>query len=204
MEDAVRRHLDKGRPGAMSAIGIAVNHFLRGDGVVGSGWVGRAQRLLRDEPEGPEHGYALYLEQEAALAASGTAAVAAMAGRVRELGRRFADPNLVAGGDLFEGRALTVSWPRAARASAPPGASSGRGPCWPRPASVTPPSTRRPATAHRRVRDLPAAGLTAQAGAGPAERASTWTPTWRLSRPRMAEMPRRRRGEITRSRPRAV
>jgi hypothetical protein len=109
VEDAVRRHLDKGRPGAMSAIGIAVNHFLRGDGVVGSGWVGRAQRLLRDEPEGPEHGYALYLEQEAALAASGTAAVAAMAGRVRELGRRFADPNLVAGGDLFEGRALTVS-----------------------------------------------------------------------------------------------
>jgi hypothetical protein len=83
VEDAVRRHLDKGRPGAMSAIGIAVNHFLRGDGVVGSGWVGRAQRLLRDEPEGPEHGYALYLEQEAALAAGGTAAVAAMAGRVR-------------------------------------------------------------------------------------------------------------------------
>jgi len=45
----------------------------------------------------------------------------------------------------------------------------------------------------------------AQAGAaGPADLASTWTPTWRLSRPRMAEMPRRRRGEITRSRPRAV
>ena len=32
----------------------------------GSGWVGRAQRLLRDAPEGPEHGYALDLEQEAA------------------------------------------------------------------------------------------------------------------------------------------
>ena len=52
---------------------------------------------------------------------------------------------------------------------------------------------------------LTAPGLTAQAGAaGPADLASTWIPTWRLSRPRMAEMPRRRRGEITRSRPRAV
>ncbi len=64
--------------------------------------------------------------------------------------------------------------------------------------------------AQRRVRGLQARGLTApgptaQAGAaGPADLASTWIPTWRLSRPRMAEMPRRRRGEITRSRPRAV
>ena len=41
-------------------------------------------------------------------------------------------------------------------------------------------------------------------GVAPADLASAWTPTWRLSRPRMAEMPRRRRGEITRSRPRAV
>jgi DNA-binding NarL/FixJ family response regulator len=108
LEQAVRRHLDEGRPGpaAMSAIGIAVNHFLRGDDVVGAGWVGRAQRLLRDAPEGPEHGYARYLELEAALAAGDSAAVAAAAGRVRDLGRRHADPNLVAGGDLFEGRAL--------------------------------------------------------------------------------------------------
>ena len=90
----------------MSAIGIAVNHFLRGDGVVASGWVGRARRLLRDAPEGPEHGYARYLELEAALAAGDADAVAAAAGRVRDLGRRYADPNLVAGGDLFEGRAL--------------------------------------------------------------------------------------------------
>jgi len=108
LEAAVRRHLVEGRPGpaAMSAIGIAVNHFLRGDGVVASGWVGRARRLLRDAPEGPEHGYARYLELEAALAAGDADAVAAAAGRVRDLGRRYADPNLVAGGDLFEGRAL--------------------------------------------------------------------------------------------------
>jgi DNA-binding NarL/FixJ family response regulator len=108
LEEAYRRHLDEGRPGpaAMAAIGVAVNHFLRGDGVVGSGWVGRAQRLLRDQPEHTEHGYLLYLELEGALGGGEADAVVATAGRVREIGRRHADPNLVAGGDLFEGRAL--------------------------------------------------------------------------------------------------
>ena len=108
LEEAYRRHLDEGRPGpaAMAAIGVAVNHFLRGDGVVGSGWVGRAQRLLRDQPEHTEHGYLLYLELEGALGGGESDAVVATAGRVREIGRRHADPNLVAGGDLFEGRAL--------------------------------------------------------------------------------------------------
>ncbi|HEV2871335.1 MAG TPA: LuxR family transcriptional regulator, partial [Actinomycetota bacterium] len=108
LEEAYRRHLDDGRPGpaAMAAIGVAVNHFLRGDGVVGSGWLGRAQRLLRDQPEHTEHGYLLYLELEGALGGGDADAVVATAGRVREIGRRHADPNLVAGGDLFEGRAL--------------------------------------------------------------------------------------------------
>jgi DNA-binding NarL/FixJ family response regulator len=107
LEEAYRRHLDDGRPrpAAMAAIGIAVNHFLRGDGVVGSGWLGRAQRLLRDQPEHAEHGYLLYLELEGALGGD-PGAVVAMAGRVRDIGRRHADPNLAAAGDLFEGRAL--------------------------------------------------------------------------------------------------
>jgi DNA-binding NarL/FixJ family response regulator len=108
MEEAYRRHLDEGRPrrAAMAAIEVAVNHFLRGDGVVGSGWVGRAQRLLRDEPESVEHGYLLYLELEGALDAGDAAAVAVNAQRVRDIGRHHADPNLVAAGDLFEGRML--------------------------------------------------------------------------------------------------
>jgi DNA-binding NarL/FixJ family response regulator len=64
LEAAYRRHLDDGRPGraAMAAIVIAVNHLLRGDGAVGSGWLGRARRLVRDEPEGVANGYLLYLE----------------------------------------------------------------------------------------------------------------------------------------------
>jgi hypothetical protein len=69
LEAAYRRYLDEGRPGpaAMAAMGIGINAFLRGDGVVGAGWVGRAQRLLADQPEGVEHGYLLYLELEGAL-----------------------------------------------------------------------------------------------------------------------------------------
>ena len=126
LEEAYRRHLDDGRPrpAAMAAIGIAVNHFLRGDGVVGSGWLGRAQRLLRDQPEHAEHGYLLYLELEGALGGD-PGAVVAMAGRVWDIGRRHADPNLAAAGDLFEGRALVrqgrmaEGWPCWTR------------PCWP-------------------------------------------------------------------------
>jgi hypothetical protein len=108
LEAAYRRHLDDGRlgPAAMAAVGIAVNAFMQGDGVVGAGWVGRAQRLLADQPEGAEHGYLLYLELEGALAGDDAGVVLGPARRVRELGRAHADPNLVAAGDLFEGRAL--------------------------------------------------------------------------------------------------
>ena len=124
LEAAYRRHLDDGRPGraAMAAIGIAVNHLLRGDGVVGSGWLGRAQRLVRDEPEGIAHGYLLYLELEEALEGDDPAAVTAMARRVREIGRRHADPNLTAAGDLFEAECWSggAAWPRG-------------WPCWTRP-----------------------------------------------------------------------
>jgi DNA-binding NarL/FixJ family response regulator len=108
LQDAYRRYLDEGLPraAAMVAIGIAVNALLRGDGVVGTGWAGRAQRLLRDQPEHVEHGYVLGLELEGALAGGDAAAAVTTARRVRDIGRRHADPNLVATADLFEGRAL--------------------------------------------------------------------------------------------------
>ena len=127
LERAYRRHLDEGapRPAAMAAIGIAVNAFLRGDGVVGSGWLGRARRLLRDEPEQAEHGYLLYLDLEGALAGGDQDAVVATARRVRDIGRRHTDPGLVAVGDVFEGRGWSsrAAWPR--------GWPSWTRPCWP-------------------------------------------------------------------------
>jgi DNA-binding NarL/FixJ family response regulator len=108
LEEAHRRHLDEGRPraAAMAAIGIAFHHFLRGDGVIGSGWMGRAQRLLHDEPENVEHGYVRFFELEAGLSGPDAAAVIANARRVKDIGRRHGDPNLVAVGSLFEGRVL--------------------------------------------------------------------------------------------------
>jgi DNA-binding NarL/FixJ family response regulator len=108
LAEAYRRHLDEGRPrsAAMAAIGVAFHHFLRGEGVVGSGWMGRAQRLLQDEPDNVEHGYARVFELEAGLDGPDPAAVIADARWVREIGRRHGDPNLVAVGCLFEGRVL--------------------------------------------------------------------------------------------------
>lgn len=108
-ERAYRLYLDGDRPAraAMAAIHIAVDLLLRGDDVVGSGWIRRAERLLDDQPEGVEHGYLRYLvEVEASLGGPDLDAVIASAERVEALGRTHEDPNLVALGILGQGRAL--------------------------------------------------------------------------------------------------
>lgn len=108
-EEAYRMFLQGARPrqAASAATTIALTLFLRGDDVAGSGWMSRAQRILRDQPECPEHGYVRYLlEVEAGLGGSDLDAVTSSAREVQEIGRRHADPNLVALGILGEGRAL--------------------------------------------------------------------------------------------------
>ncbi|HWH34039.1 MAG TPA: response regulator transcription factor [Acidimicrobiales bacterium] len=108
-EAAYRGYLDEGRPrpAAMAAIFTAVNLFLRGDDAEGSGWMGRAQRLLDGEEEGPEHGYVRYLlGVEAALDGPDLGAVVAAAQEVRAIGERHGDPDLVALATVGEGRAL--------------------------------------------------------------------------------------------------
>ena len=56
-----RAHSDwaDARPADAARIGIdvAVMLFLRGDDVIGAGWISRAERLLADEAEDPAHGY---------------------------------------------------------------------------------------------------------------------------------------------------
>ncbi|HEX6254622.1 MAG TPA: hypothetical protein VFZ70_02310 [Euzebyales bacterium] len=54
-----RRDWAAARPADAARIGIdvAVMLFLRGDDVIGAGWISRAQRLLADEAEDPAHGY---------------------------------------------------------------------------------------------------------------------------------------------------
>jgi len=55
---AYRAHLDAGqvRPAAWAAIGVAVNHFLRGEEAPGAGWIERAAGLLADHPDCAEAG----------------------------------------------------------------------------------------------------------------------------------------------------
>lgn len=106
-EAAFHAYLEEEAPrgAAMAAIGIGVNFLLRGDVAVGSGWLGRAARLLENEPECVEHGYLRYLTQvEGALDDPDHDAVRAAAAGVRELGRRHGDQSLVALGLLGEGR----------------------------------------------------------------------------------------------------
>lgn len=108
-EQAYRLYLDGDRPAraAMAAIHIAIDLLLRGDDVIGSGWISRAERLLRDQPAGVEHGYLRYLlEVEAALGGPDFDAVIASARGVADLGRDHDDANLVALGILGQGRAL--------------------------------------------------------------------------------------------------
>jgi ATP/maltotriose-dependent transcriptional regulator MalT len=99
-------HGDQPRKAAFNALGLAVSLFLRGEIQIGSGWMSRAQRLLRDEPEGVEHGYLVSLDLENGLAEGDLDAVIERARHVGEMGRRFGDANLVALGILFEGRAF--------------------------------------------------------------------------------------------------
>lgn len=107
-ESAYRLYLqgNQSRQAAVNAIGLAVSLFLRGQVQLGSGWMSRAQRLLRDEPECAEHGYLVFLELEVALEQGDLDAVVERAHLARDMGRRFNDPNLVAVGTVFEGRAL--------------------------------------------------------------------------------------------------
>ncbi len=94
------------RGAAMAACGAAVTLFLRGDVVAGSGWMGRAQRLLANEPECVEHGHLLYADVEGALDQGDLDAVVAGGRRLQDMGHRQGDPGLVALGILAEGRGL--------------------------------------------------------------------------------------------------
>ncbi|MGH2829617.1 MAG: hypothetical protein ACRDJM_03955, partial [Actinomycetota bacterium] len=92
------------RGAAYQAWEIAYAHFLKGDEAVGSGWIGRVQRLLTEEPDCAEQGYLLYFFVETSLDAGEE--TLAKAREVQEFGRRNADRNLVAAGMVAEGRVL--------------------------------------------------------------------------------------------------
>src|SRR5256714_6527728 len=105
--DAYERHCAAGAPrrAALSAFMLAIYLRLRGEGSQADGWMARIQRLLADEPEGPEHGYPLYLETARLMGVDLDAAIAS-ARRMQDLGKRFGDDTLIALGVFYEGRVL--------------------------------------------------------------------------------------------------
>jgi len=105
-EEAYRRYLDaaNNRRAAYRAFDVAYGYFLKGNEAVGSGWIGRAHRLLDGEPDCPEQGYLLYFAVETSL--DGGEETLGKAREVQACGRRHGDRNLVAAGIVAEGRVL--------------------------------------------------------------------------------------------------
>ncbi len=83
--------------------------FMRGEPAVGGGWVARAHRLLEAEPEDArERGYLLIHDMFQLLGAGQFGAAAATCERIDEFGRRWNDADLVAFGNVGQGRCLLL------------------------------------------------------------------------------------------------
>jgi DNA-binding CsgD family transcriptional regulator len=94
------------RGATMPALSVAGFLALRGQEAQASGWFGRAQRLLSEEPDCAEQGYLAYMEVAGLLGGHDLDAAARRARDVQECGRRFGDATLTALGLLGEGVAL--------------------------------------------------------------------------------------------------
>jgi DNA-binding CsgD family transcriptional regulator len=105
-KDAYAAYLEASdnRSASYQAFEIAYAHFLKGEQAVGSGWIGRAQRLLANEPDCAAHGYVLYFFVEHSL--DGGEETLNKAREVRECGERNGNRNLVAAGMVAEGRVM--------------------------------------------------------------------------------------------------
>jgi DNA-binding CsgD family transcriptional regulator len=77
---------------------LCLEHFFRGEAALAAGWLSRAQRLLRGQPERVEHGYLAAVESTLARTHGENEEAVAHAERATEVGLRFGDPDLVAMG----------------------------------------------------------------------------------------------------------
>jgi DNA-binding SARP family transcriptional activator len=100
--------LAEGRPrrAAMAAIALCLNLGARRRFSVAGGWFQRAQRLLAEEPEGPEHGFLAWAATMAALATGDHDTALPAARQAFDLGHRFGVPDLQALGLVFQGYIL--------------------------------------------------------------------------------------------------
>lgn len=91
---------------ALCAVRIHLVLMLRGDVPAAMGWLARAQRLLREEPECAVHGYVYLAEAEAQFHGGILAGSLDLARNATRIGTHFADPDLVNIGLHQTGRAL--------------------------------------------------------------------------------------------------
>ena len=93
---------------ARMAFWIAFNLLNRGEMAQGSGWLGRAQRVLEEsgQPECVVHGYLLLPQALQQLEAREAAAAHDLFAQMAHIGERFRDPDLHAFGVLGQGQAL--------------------------------------------------------------------------------------------------
>ena len=99
LEHAHHRHADEGRAlrAVRCAFWVGMNLALRGETAQASGWLGRAQRLLAQEPDDcAERGYLLLPVMFRREAEADFAGAAAAAGEAAAIGDRFGDRDLFA------------------------------------------------------------------------------------------------------------
>ena len=103
-----RQHLgaDRRNQAARLAMEIGFLCYLRGDASVGSGWIGRARRLVRDDPDSVEHGYLMAMAVDQAMASGDFEGAIELARKVQSIADLFRDPTLGAMGLVAEGIAL--------------------------------------------------------------------------------------------------
>ncbi len=110
-ERAFAAHKAAGDPrrAAATALALANDYSHRLESPVASGWVRRAERLLRDLPESREHGYLQRPHIGAALARGAFHDALQGAERLLEIAERLGDPDLEALGLQDKGRVLIAA-----------------------------------------------------------------------------------------------
>jgi DNA-binding CsgD family transcriptional regulator len=99
------------------AMRLCMEHFLRGEPAVAAGWLMRAQRHLREQPECVQHGFLAQTEATVAHFRGEVTEAMGLAERATEIGQRFHHRDLVAMGIHSQGLAL-ISAGRVARGMA--------------------------------------------------------------------------------------
>jgi ATP/maltotriose-dependent transcriptional regulator MalT len=88
------------------AMRLCMEHFLRREPAVGAGWLMRAQRHLREQPESIGHGFLAQTEATVAQFRGEVEEAMRLAERATEIGQRFHHRDLVAMGIHSQGLAL--------------------------------------------------------------------------------------------------